>query len=114
MDGAWLRKLVLRRRRGDDRTEEREFVSKSREAFGAGSCFATSSSKVVCSSTFWKRVSQAKKMFRQTAYVGQLPGVDLGHLKDSDSGANYQEGEDDRDDDSRRCLKALVENDRCE
>ena len=53
VDGAWLRELVVRRRRrlGDDRAEVWDLASNSREAFGAGSCFATSSSSVVCSST---------------------------------------------------------------
>lgn len=30
----------------------------------------------------------------ETVYVGQLPGIHLGHLKDRDSGANNQESED--------------------
>ena len=52
VDGAWLRELAVRRRRwGDDRAEVWDSASNSREALGADSCFATSRSKVVCSST---------------------------------------------------------------
>lgn len=91
--GAWLRELVRRWRRGDDRAEERDLSSISREAFGAGSCFATSSSKVVCSSTFWKKVSQVMVVItRQTTYFAQFPGVNLGHLKNSDPSADHQKG----------------------
>lgn len=37
----------------------------------------------------------------QTAYIVQLPRIHLGHLKDSNPGADHQEGEDNRYDDPR-------------
>ena len=48
-----------------------------------------------------KSVSRAIIDINQASHIGQLPGVNLGHLKDGDPSANYQEGKDDRNDDSR-------------
>lgn len=114
VDGAWLRELVVLRRRGDDGADERDLPSKSLGAFGAGFCFATSSNKVVCSSTFRRTVSKHTMNICKVAYIGQFPGVNLGHLKNSNPGAYHQEGEDDCYDDRPRCLKALVKDDGCQ
>lgn len=49
----------------------------------------------------------------QAVYIGQLPGIHLGHLKNSDPGTDNQEGEDDRY--NRPCwrLQTLIEDDGC-
>ena len=56
-----------------------------------------------------KRVSQVVAGTDRSAHIGQLPGIHLGHLENSDSGADDQEGEDNRYDRPRRCLQALIE-----
>jgi len=40
----------------------------------------------------------------QTTYIGQLPGVHLRHLKNSDPGADHQKGKDNRYDCPRGSL----------
>lgn len=48
-----------------------------------------------------KRVSQIMMDADETAYIGQLPRIHLGHLKDSNPGADHQESEDDSYNDPR-------------
>jgi len=45
-----------------------------------------------------KVISQVTVDIDRSAYIGQLPGVNLGHLKNRNPSADYQEGEYDCDD----------------